>query len=64
LTLARVKAPLGPVRQALASIEETDAGSCHVSQVTLFQSRLSPRGASYSALAHGRLRTGEMQDGV
>lgn len=60
LTLARVKAPLGPVRQVLASIGQADAGSCTVSQVTLFQSRLSPRGATYTALAHGLLRTREI----
>lgn len=57
LTIGRVKAPLGPsVRRVLASIPDTAAGGCIISQVTLFQSRLSPRGSTYTALAHGALR--------
>jgi 2'-5' RNA ligase len=57
LTLGRVKAPLGPSgRRALASSRAADVGSCDVHEVTLFESRLSPRGATYVALARGRLR--------
>ncbi len=57
LTLGRVKAPPGPAaRQAIASIRTDGIGSCDIQEVTLFESRLSPRGAIYTALARGRLR--------
>jgi RNA 2',3'-cyclic 3'-phosphodiesterase len=56
LTLGRVKAPLGPAaRQVMASAPAASAGSCTVDRVTLFESRLSPSGARYTALAHGAL---------
>lgn len=59
LTLGRVKAPLGAgARTALAATPAADIGWCEVSQVTLFESRLSPRGAVYTALAHGPLARG------
>lgn len=56
LTLGRVKSPLGgAARQVLASMDDTRIGACQVREVTLFESRLSPRGASYTALARGPL---------
>jgi RNA 2',3'-cyclic 3'-phosphodiesterase len=56
LTLGRVKAMLRPAaRQALASIRAADVGTCDVHEVTLFESLLSPRGATYTALARGPL---------
>jgi 2'-5' RNA ligase len=56
LTLGRVRTPLGlTARQALASVHAGALGACGVSEVTLFESRLSPRGSTYMALARGRL---------
>jgi 2'-5' RNA ligase len=56
LTLGRVKGPVGArVREAMASVGVADAGRCLVDRVTLFESRLSPSGASYSVLAAPRL---------
>lgn len=49
LTIARVKeARRRDVRSVLKQID-ADAGSCRVAAVTLFRSRLSPKGASYEA---------------
>jgi RNA 2',3'-cyclic 3'-phosphodiesterase len=57
LTLGRVKGPLGPgARQALRSVRADQVGACEVGSVTLFESRLSPRGPSYAALARAPLR--------
>jgi 2'-5' RNA ligase len=57
LTLGRVKAPIAPgARQVLASLSDVDIGSCEVTEVTLFESRLSPRGATYTVLAKGSLK--------
>jgi len=57
LTLGRVKAPIGlAARQAVAAVRADAIGDCEIREVTLFESRLSPRGASYTALARGRLR--------
>ncbi len=56
LTLGRVKAPLAPAaRPALGALRADDVGGCEVREVTLFESRLSPRGAAHIALAKGRL---------
>ena len=55
LTLGRVKAPLSGARRVIASMPVEPVGECTVTQVTLFQSRLSPRGAVYTALARGPL---------
>jgi 2'-5' RNA ligase len=56
LTLGRVKAPLGPrLRDMLAAAAPARAARCRVDHVTLFESRLSPRGATYSVIATARL---------
>jgi 2'-5' RNA ligase len=56
LTLGRVKAPLGPrLRDMLAAAAPARAARCRVDHVTLFDSRLSPRGATYSVIATARL---------
>lgn len=50
LTIARVKdARSRDVRSVLKRID-ADAGSCRIAAVTLFRSRLSPKGASYEPL--------------
>ena len=53
LTIARVKAArredLSRIRDALRETP-ADAGMCRVSAVTVFRSRLSPKGPSYDAL--------------
>jgi len=50
LTIARVKECRSrEVRDLLREIE-ADAGRCHISAVTVFRSRLSPKGASYEPL--------------
>lgn len=52
LTLGRVKGPTGPgFREKLAAAREASAGNCTVRRVTLFESRLSPRGSTYSVVA-------------
>lgn len=52
LTLGRVKAPLAPsARAALARVSADALGSCTIDHATLFESRLSPAGPSYTALA-------------
>jgi 2'-5' RNA ligase len=56
LTIGRVKAPLGPsARRAIASVPAVDLGRCTIGRVTLFESRLTPRGPVYTAKAHGAL---------
>lgn len=56
LTIGRVKLPLGPsARSALTSVPAAAIGGCTISRVTLFESRLAPRGAIHTALAHGAL---------
>ncbi len=56
LTLARVKGRLHQdARRLLASTPADAIGGGTVSRVTLFESRLSPRGAIHTALAHGPL---------
>ncbi len=56
LTLGRVKSPVGRrERDAIAAVGAADAGRCLVDHVTLFESRLSPSGASYSVIATSRL---------
>ncbi len=52
LTLGRVKAPLGPgLGGLLRETAVAPATGCRVDRVTLFESRLSPRGATYSVIA-------------
>jgi RNA 2',3'-cyclic 3'-phosphodiesterase len=56
LTLGRVKSPVsGRLRDAIAAAGAADAGRCLVDHVTLFESRLSPAGATYSVIATSRL---------
>jgi 2'-5' RNA ligase len=56
LTLGRVKAPTGPrLAGAIAETAAAPDARCRVDHVTLFESRLSPRGASYSVIATVRL---------
>ncbi len=57
LTLGRFRVPAP--RTIRAAIEEAGAGAvgtCRIDHVTLYQSRLSPRGAMYTALERGPLR--------
>jgi 2'-5' RNA ligase len=54
LTIARVKEPphgaaRAAIRQAIAH-EEADAGSCRITELTVFRSRTSPHGATYEPL--------------
>ena len=52
LTLGRVKAPLGPrLGEVLAETALVGETRCRVDHLTLFESRLSPRGATYSVVA-------------
>jgi RNA 2',3'-cyclic 3'-phosphodiesterase len=52
LTLGRVKTACGPrLRDAIARARAADAGRCRVDHVTLFESRLSQAGATYSVVA-------------
>lgn len=56
LTLGRVKGPTGPrVRDALAASRDAVAGRCRIERVTLFESRLSPRGSTYAVVLGTRL---------
>ncbi len=56
LTLGRVKTPLGPrLAEALAEASPVREARCRVDHVTLFESHLSPRGATYSVIATARL---------
>jgi 2'-5' RNA ligase len=56
LTLGRVKRPVGPrLPDVMAAAGTADAGRCLVDHVTLFESRLSPSGATYCVIATSRL---------
>jgi 2'-5' RNA ligase len=56
LTLGRVKAPLVPrLSEILAGTSLAREARCRVDHVTLFESHLSPRGATYSVVATARL---------
>jgi 2'-5' RNA ligase len=47
-----VKTACGPrLRDAIARARAADAGRCRVDHVTLFESRLSQAGATYSVVA-------------
>lgn len=52
VTLGRAKESVGSARRARAVLERGDvqAGSCEIKHITLFLSRLSPRGAQYEPL--------------
>jgi len=57
LTLARVKEPAGLARAALLEgIEARHFGRVHVDAITLFESRLSPKGPTYVPLQRTALR--------
>jgi 2'-5' RNA ligase len=57
LTLGRVKAPLPRgARDLISRFQDAAIGRSHVHEVVLFQSRLSPHGASYTALQRASLR--------
>ena len=59
LTIARVKdPPHGAARAALrqAIAHQADAGSCRISELTVFRSRTSPAGAAYERLLRVPLR--------
>ena len=52
LTIGRVKAPTGPrFREALSAARNVAVGRCIVRGVTLFESRLSSSGSTYSVVA-------------
>jgi 2'-5' RNA ligase len=56
LTLGRVMGPVGRrLRDAITAAGAADAGRYLVDHVTLFESRLSPSGATYSVIATSRL---------
>jgi 2'-5' RNA ligase len=51
LTVGRVKGPLpGRPRDVLAEMALRPVGRCRVGHVTLFESRLSPKGPTYTPL--------------
>jgi|WetSurMetagenome_2_1015567.scaffolds.fasta_scaffold303136_2 RNA 2',3'-cyclic 3'-phosphodiesterase len=51
LTIGRVKGPVGPcLREALADARHAPVGRCTIDRVTLFESRLTPRGSIYSTV--------------
>jgi RNA 2',3'-cyclic 3'-phosphodiesterase len=52
LTLGRVRVPPGPRFQAvLARARNAVAGRCRIDHLTVFESRLSPAGSTYSVIA-------------
>lgn len=57
VTLARTKAPRGEPNLARAAelLRATDCGEAEISELTLYRSELSGRGARHSALRHFRL---------
>jgi len=56
LTLGRVKGAAGPhLRSILSSLPKPAVVECVVGHVTLFESQLSPRGPTYTALARSDL---------
>ncbi len=58
LTLARFREPAAVEVRREAQIEDAVAGRSKVGEVVLFQSRLSPKGPTYTALARGRIGVG------
>lgn len=53
LTVGRLRVPgRAMVRLVLSESSAPDVGGCRVDHVTLYQSRLSPRGSTYVALEH------------
>ena len=57
LTLARVREPSGLKREPLfAGLERTTLGTTHVRAITLYESRLSPKGPTYLPLQQTVLR--------
>src|SRR5436190_14940968 len=57
LTLARYRNSRPADRQQVMSMKFHEVASVHVDHVTLYQSRLSPAGPSYTTLARANLRT-------
>ncbi|MGE5360432.1 MAG: RNA 2',3'-cyclic phosphodiesterase [Bacteroidales bacterium] len=56
LTVARFRVPApARVRQLIAAGEAPSIGRCPVSHLTLYRSRLSPKGATYTALVRSAL---------
>lgn len=55
LTLARFREPAAVEVRREAETENATAGRSKVHEVVLFQSRLSPKGPTYTALARGRI---------
>lgn len=49
LTLARFKLPV-PLKSGFPAIDTSDIGSFELSEITLFRSHLSPKGARYEAI--------------
>jgi len=59
LTLGRVKAGLGPRwRDALAAAKDTGVGRCRIDHLTLFESRLSSAGPTYTRMLTSPLGPG------
>ncbi len=57
LTLGRFRVPAPrTIRPAIEGTGVGSVGTCRIDHVTLYQSRLSPRGATYTALDRGPLR--------
>lgn len=57
LTLARFREPAPvAVRAAIERLDASHVGACRVTSVTLYRSRLSPRGATYTPITKGALR--------
>ncbi len=57
LTLGRFRIPAPrSIRAAIEGVRAGNVGACRIDHVTLYQSRLSPRGATYTPLERGLLR--------
>ena len=52
LTLARVRDPAGLTVRLLDGLTDHRIGTTHIDAITLFQSKLSPKGPTYTALLH------------
>jgi 2'-5' RNA ligase len=57
LTLARVREPAGlRTARLLEGLTESEVGTTHIDAITLFQSKLSPKGPTYTPLLRIPLR--------